>query len=108
MYFDAFVQYDFLQNPTGKQLRLRGDVFYSRAVYQKTTLGDQSANLGVEINAQLDYRSEDGFYGGVAYGVLFPMGAFKGDPDGADGPLYKNVTDLDIPQTVQLVLGIAF
>ncbi len=107
MYFKGFVQYDFLKNPMGRRLQVRGDVIYSRAVYLDSTIDGRSGNLGVELNAQVSYMSEDGFYAGFAYGVLFPMAAFKGDPDG-DDTRYRDDTDLFIPQTVQMILGIAY
>lgn len=107
LYVKAFVQYDFLKNPMGRRLQVRGDVLYSRAIYLDSTIDGRSGNLGVELNAQVSYMSEDGFYAGFAYGVLFPMAAFKGDPDG-DDTRYREDTELFIPQTVQMILGIVY
>ncbi len=106
MYIKAWVKYDFLKNPMGRNLGLRADVIYSRAMFEQATIGG-SANLGVELNAKVLYRSQDGFYAGLSYGVLFPLGAFKGDPDG-DLTAYSRQTDLNIPQTLQGILGISF
>ncbi len=108
MYLKAWVNYDFFKNPMGRNLSIRADVIYSRAIFEESTIGKSSTNLGVELNAQVLYRSQDRFYAGLAYGVLFPLGAFKGDPDDVDGLAYGSDTDLTIPQTVQTILGITF
>ena len=108
-YLKAWLNYDFLKNPMGRKLSIRGDIIYSRAIYGESTISGDSANLGVELNAQIRYQSADGFYAGLAYGVLFPLAAFKGDPDeDEDVDDYMDDTDLAIPQTVQAVLGITF
>jgi uncharacterized protein (TIGR04551 family) len=108
LYAKVFVQYDFFKTAMSqRKLRLRGDVLYSRAVFKESTVDGRSGNLGVELNAQVRYMSDDGFYAGIAYGVLFPMAAFKGDPD-ADGEIYEADNSLSIPQTVQMVLGITY
>lgn len=107
MYFKGWVQYDFLKNPMGRNLSIRGDVIYTRAIFEESTISQSSPNLGVELDAKVMYRSQDGFYAGISYGVLFPLSGFKGDPD-EDGDLYSSDTDLSIPQTVQAFLGISF
>jgi uncharacterized protein (TIGR04551 family) len=111
LYVKAWVQYDFLKSADrkGRNLGIRADVIYSRAIYEESTI-NKSANLGVELNAKILYRSKDGFYGGLSYGVLFPLAAFKGDPDAYQDPNgpYNYETDLDIPQTLQGIFGIAF
>lgn len=107
-YLKGWVQYDFLKNPMGRNLSIRADVIYSRAVFADSTISaGGSANLGVELDAKVLYRSQDGFYGGISYGVLFPLGGFKGDPDD-DETEYSEDNDLFVPQTVQAVLGITF
>jgi hypothetical protein len=40
--------------------------------------------------------------------VLFPLGAFKGDPDGPENDRYVRTTDLTVPQTIQTILGVVF
>lgn len=109
-YFNAWLRYDFLKSAMGRKLGLQLDVTYSRAVWEKSTINNGSANLGVEINAQAMYVSEDHFHAGLQYGVLFPLGAFKGDwdPTPDDGlPGYSD-TKLFFPQTVQVILGITY
>jgi uncharacterized protein (TIGR04551 family) len=108
-YLKGWLQYDILKNPMGRKLGLRADVIYSRAVFAESTINNDAANLGVELNAQVRYQSADGFYAGVAYGVLFPLSGFKGDPtenDEDDDYILDN--NLSIPQTLQTVLGITF
>jgi uncharacterized protein (TIGR04551 family) len=85
-YFKPGVSYDFIRDPYGQQAGARLDVIYSRASAAKQTWG-QSANLGLELDLSLYYRSEDGpdvtdgFYGLVQLGVLFPFDGlnFQGD-----------------------------
>ncbi|MDJ0765982.1 MAG: TIGR04551 family protein [Myxococcota bacterium] len=114
-YFKFWLQFDFLQNALGRQMGIGANVLYSRAVAAQSTINNQSSNLGVEVDIQAIYRTEDNFFAGVKYGVLFPLAGFKGDyfpppdpqnPDVIIEPL--NDTDLSIPQTVQAMLGISF
>ena len=110
-YFNPWLRYDFLRSAMGKQLGIQFDVIYSRAVYDETTISDNSSNLGVELDAQVMYVSSDNFHAGIKYGVLFPLGGFKGtvDPDGDDTPDNSFTdNDLTIPQTLQVLLGISF
>jgi len=110
-YFKPWLRYDFLKSMMGKQLWLRFDILYSRAVFEESTINDSSANLGVELNGQVMYVSSDNFHIGLKYGVLFPLGAFKGtvDPD-LDETTENSYTDVDltIPQTLQVLMGITF
>jgi uncharacterized protein (TIGR04551 family) len=79
-YFKPGVSYDFIHDPYGQQAGARIDAIYSRAMSPKQTWG-QDANLGLELNLSLYYRSEDGpdiwdgFYTLIQFGILFP---FKG------------------------------
>jgi len=110
-YFRPWLSYDFLRSAMGKKLGIRFDVVYSRAVFAQSTISNSSGNLGVELDGQVLYVSADGFHAGLKYGVMFPLGGFKGtvDPDGEDGPLVPfNDQDLTIPQTLQMLLGISF
>lgn len=82
------LSYDFIRDSYGERLGGRVDVIYSRAWAADQTWGE-NANLGLELDASLYYRSEDGpdpmdgFYGLVQFGVLFPFSGL-GTPD--DGP----------------------
>jgi uncharacterized protein (TIGR04551 family) len=110
-YFHPWLRYDFLRSALGKQLGVQVDVLYSRAVFAQSTISNSSANLGIEINAQLMYVSADNFHAGIKYGVLFPIGAFEGEWDPDDDPPTQNSlvdNDLTIPQTLQVLLGISF
>jgi uncharacterized protein (TIGR04551 family) len=118
-YFKVWLKYDFLKNVMGRNLGLQANILYSRASMKESTINNTS-NLGVEIDIQVLYKSDDNFYAGIKYGVLFPLAAFKGSPYGGediwlqrdgwnDQPYpYTKDTDLSIPQTVQAFLGITF
>lgn len=110
-YFRPWLSYDFLRSAMGKKLGIRFDLIYSRAVFAESTISNSSANLGVELDGQVMYVSADGFHAGLKYGVMFPLGGFKGtyDPDGEEGAAVPfNDQDLTIPQTLQVLLGISF
>jgi len=111
VYFRPWVGYDFLRSAMGKKLGIRFDVIYARAMYEESTISDNSANLGVELDGQVMYVSADNFHAALKYGVLFPLGGFKGtyDADG-EGDLYQEHedNDLTIPQTLQVLLGVSF
>lgn len=110
-YFNPWLRYDFLRSEMGKQLWIRFDVLYSRAVFDQTTISNNSSNLGVELNGQVMYVSSDNFHIGMRYGVLFPLGGFKGTVDPDLNPDTENSftdRDLTIPQTLQVLLGVSF
>jgi uncharacterized protein (TIGR04551 family) len=81
-YFKPGVSYDFIHDPYGQQAGARVDVVYSRAASAKQTWGN-SANLGLELDVSLYYRSEDGpdpldgFYTMLQWGILFPFQGLK-------------------------------
>ncbi|HEX5657770.1 MAG TPA: hypothetical protein VFX59_11270, partial [Polyangiales bacterium] len=102
-YFKPGVSYDFIRDPYGQQAGARLDVIYSRASAAKQTWG-QNANLGLELDLSLYYRSEDGpditdgFYGLVQLGVLFPFEGlnFQGDnvPDSKNALILRGVAGI--------------
>jgi len=112
-YFRPGVSYDFIRNSFGQLFGLRADLIWSRASSPVQTWGNDP-DLGVEINAQLYYRSEDGpdlldgFYGSVQYGILFPMKGlgYLENPDG-NGDRGPN-PELSNAQTLRLVLGVQY
>ena len=95
-YFKPGLGYDFIHDPYGQVAGGRFDVIYSRAASAKQTYSQSSANLGLELDVSLYYRSEDGpdvldgFYGLVQWGVLFPFAGLDYDPDLAGAPSKKN------------------
>ena len=113
-FFRPGVSYDFIRSPFGQLLGGRIDAVYSRASSPVQTWGN-SANLGVELDGSLYYRTEDGpdfldgFHAVLQYGVLFPMQGLgylsqsNGSPEIAGG----NPT-LHLAQTVRLILGVVF
>ena len=86
-------------------------VIYSRALFLTSTPGalfaDNGAgeSLGIEINGGVRYETEDGFYGQLQYGILFPLEGFfqRTGPNASDTRL-----TLDNPQALRAVVGIRF
>lgn len=108
-YFRPGVSYDFIHGPFGQLLGGRVDAVYSRASVPVQTWGN-SPDLGIEFDASVYYRSEDGpelldgFYAIVQYGLLIPMQGL--------GWLPNEVTpanpSLSNAQTVRIILGVMF
>lgn len=106
-YFRPGVSYDFIRNNFGQLLGARADLVYSRASNPVQTWGN-SADLGLEIDAQVYYRSEDGpdlfdgFYAAIQYGIFFPfqgLGYLPGSGITGGG---QNA------QTLRLILGVQY
>ena len=104
-YFRPGLSYDFIRNGFGQLLGARADVIWSRALEPVQTWGNQP-DLGVEIDAQVYYRSEDGpdlldgFSVSLMYGILFPLGGFA-YTDGRTGGGQN-------AQTLRLILGVTY
>ncbi len=109
-YFKPGLSYDFIRNAFGQLLGARADLIYSRASQPRQTWGNDP-NLGVEINASLYYRSEDGpelmdgFHALLQYGILFPLDGLGYRTGSA--PEFTN-DSLSNAQIVRLVLGIQY
>ncbi|MET0385074.1 MAG: TIGR04551 family protein [Polyangiales bacterium] len=104
MYFKPGISYDFVKDAFGQLFGARVDLIYSRATSPVQTWGNDP-NLGVEIDAQVYWRSadgpnvNDGYHAFLQYGVLFPM----------QGLGYAGQTGgLSTAQTLRLVLGVMF
>ena len=103
-YFRPGISYDFMRSDFGQLLGARLDFIWSRATAPLQTWGND-ADLGVEIDVSLYFRTEDGpdlddgYYAMLQYGVLFPMQGL--------GYLDED-TDLETAQTLRLLLGRAF
>jgi uncharacterized protein (TIGR04551 family) len=107
-YFRPGLSYDFIRNSFGQLLGARADVIWSRAAEPIQTWGNQ-ADLGVEIDAQVYYRSEDGpdlldgFYASLQYGIFFPLAGVGYLPGtGTTGTGGQNA------QTLRLILGVSY
>ncbi len=76
-------------------------LIYSQAIYSESTPSFESSALGIEVNAGVDYATEDGFVAGLAYGILFPMGGLQ-----EFDPALR--AEFETPQTIRGWLGIKF
>ncbi len=103
-YFKPGISYDFVRDDFGQLFGARLDAIWSRATAFLQTPGN-AADLGVELNAQVYWRSDDGpgkndgYHAALQYGVLFPMRGL-GYPQRSGG--------LDTAQTLRLLLGVVF
>ena len=110
-YFRPGVSYDFIRSSFGQLLGARADVVWSRASEPVQTWGNQP-DIGVEIDAQVYYRSEDGpdildgFYASIQYGIFFPLGAVGFLP--GEGGLGRWPGGGQNAQTLRLVLGVQY
>ena len=106
-YFRPGVSYDFIRSSFGQLLGARADVIWSRAAEPVQTYGNQP-DIGVEIDAQVYYRSEDGpdlldgFYASLQYGIFVPLGALGYTGGLPSGP-YQGGQNA---QTLRLILGV--
>lgn len=77
---------------------------YSRSIYASSTPSTVGHALGLEIDVGARYSTDDGFFAGVTYGVLFPFSGLQPYAATAAGTSIS----LDKAQTVRGVLGIKF
>ena len=86
---------------------------YSRAIFKDSVPGARYLNatesLGIEINGGARYETEDGFYGQLQYGILFPLEGFRKGGTFADGTANPDgVVTIENPQALRAVVGIKF
>jgi len=82
-------------------LDLYGRLIYSQTLYAESTPSFTSRSLGVEANLGVDYKTEDGFVAGAAYGILFPMSGLQ-----EFDPALR--AEFETPQSIRGWLGINF
>lgn len=105
-YLRPGLEYDIIRTPFGRRLGLGADMIYSRASQATQTYG-KNPNLGVELNANLYYQSEDGpdlldgFHVLMQYGILFPLGGLQVFGQ-SDAP------SLSKAHALRLLLGVKF
>ncbi|MCB9667653.1 MAG: TIGR04551 family protein [Myxococcales bacterium] len=108
-YFKPGIGYDFIRDTFGQLLGARIDLIWSRASSPVQTWGNDP-DLGVELNASVYYRSEDGpevldgFYAMAQYALLFPMGGLGYLP----GQFPSGAPGLDNAFALRLLLGVVF
>ncbi len=111
LYFKVKGQYRITQG-----LEIFASGLYARTLFPQSAPGslytESNESLGVELNAGIRYETEDGFFGQLQYGVLFPLEGFmrKTDPyiPGQDTQLGGTRIQLDSPQALRAVFGIKF
>jgi uncharacterized protein (TIGR04551 family) len=98
-YFKPWVSFEWLET-----LGARLDMIYSIA-NQIVAYPGNSRNLGIELDLDLYYKNTDqGFYAGLQYGVLFPLGAL----DRPEEIFFSGAANAGIAQTVQARLILKF
>jgi hypothetical protein len=86
-----------------RQVGLSAAFIYSMALEKVSTPGN-ALPYGVEMNLGVNYRNPpDGFYGGVTWGVLWPMAALN-RPAG----LWEVAQDATSAQVLRVFMGIKF
>jgi uncharacterized protein (TIGR04551 family) len=93
-----------------RQVGLSAAAIYSLAPEQISTPGN-SLSYGIELDLGISYRNPgDGFYGGVTYGVLWPLGALdRGVGAATSGTgAFTATQDAETAQVLRLFLGIRF
>ena len=85
----------------------------SRTLFLDSSPGAEWAannnSLGIEINGGARYETEDGFYGQLQYGILFPLEGFsKGGTNSVTGATNLQKINLENPQALRAVVGIKF
>ncbi len=116
-YFRPGVSYAFINTPGGDRLYGRVGAIWSRASQFVQTRGN-SADLGIELNAELTYQSNfrdttlgdragAGFYGSAQFGVLFPMAGLGPREDERATPAYSSFS-FNTAMTVRGILGVRF
>ncbi|NTX15883.1 TIGR04551 family protein [Myxococcus sp. CA056] len=98
---DAFYVRPSVKYAVAPGIDLYGRLIYSQALYAESTPSFTSKSLGVEVNAGVDYTTEDGFLAGIAYGILFPMGGLQAYTDALKA-------DLETPHSIRGWLGVKF
>jgi uncharacterized protein (TIGR04551 family) len=98
-YFKPWVQYNVIDS-----FGARFDMIYSVAADPIGFPGNKR-NLGLELDLDIFYRApEDGFYAGLAYGVLFPLAAI-----GRPGEIFgSRAFDSEVAHTLQARLIVKF
>jgi uncharacterized protein (TIGR04551 family) len=94
-----------------RQVGLSAALLYSLAPVPVSTPGN-SLSYGIEANLGLSYRNPgDGFYGGITYGVLWPMAALDRGilmAGGGTNGGFTRTEDASTAQVLRTFLGIKF
>lgn len=80
-------------------------IIYSQANSSGTTPTGNKP-LGIEIDAAINYLSDDGFVASIAYGVLFPLSGLDQITDPTNPT--RNVINAETAQTIRGFFGVVF
>jgi uncharacterized protein (TIGR04551 family) len=91
-------------------------LIYSRTIFAESAPGalytGSGNSLGIEINGGVRYETEDGFYGQLQYGILFPLEGFMKRDGVTVGAAPGSVSGTEIQrenaQALRAVVGIRF
>ena len=96
VYFKPTFKYDIASG-----FDVHASAVYSRSIYSSSTPSTTDNSLGIEIDAGLRYQTDDGFFSGVTYAILFPLSGLQPVND-------PTLTSLETAQALRAVLGIKF
>jgi uncharacterized protein (TIGR04551 family) len=108
LYFKPLITY-WLDLVESRQIGLQAAGVYSVAPVQVSTPGN-SLSYGIELDLGLHYRNPaDGFFAGLTYSVLWPMGALdRGIGSGSGTGTFTETQDAETSQVLRFFLGVRF
>jgi uncharacterized protein (TIGR04551 family) len=86
---------------------VRTDLLSAFALKKENTFG-KSNLLGIELDASLFLRSDNGFYSSLAYGALFPLKGLNHERAALNDNQYRSFGTAQMAQTLQLCVGLTF
>jgi uncharacterized protein (TIGR04551 family) len=97
-----------LDSKKEREVGFSGSVIYSMALKPVSTPGN-ALSYGVEMNVGLQYRNlRENIYGGITWGVFWPMAALTRPVVDASAPLWSHGEGANATQVVRTFIGIRF
>jgi uncharacterized protein (TIGR04551 family) len=97
-----------LDSKKEREIGLSGAVIYSLAPVPVATPGN-SMNYGIEMDIGVQYRNlRENIFGGITWGVFWPMGALARPMVDASAPLWAHSEDANAAQVLRMFVGIKF
>jgi uncharacterized protein (TIGR04551 family) len=100
-YLKPTARYEFLDG-----LAATLSVVYSQAMYASSTPSTTSTPLGIEVDAGLKYKSDDGFVAWIDYGLLQPLSGLGYGPGGTPASAPQN--DLSRAHAIRTGVAVTF